>query len=340
MLRPRRMRAILRHDYGPPEVLRFEEVAKPAPGDGEVLIRVAAASLNPLDWHFMRGSPSIVRAFSGLRRPKVAVLGADVAGRVESIGRGVTRFKPGDEVYGAGRGTLAEYAIVPESKLAPKPPSLSFEQAAAVPVAGCTALQALRGRGRIQAGPKVLVNGAAGGVGTFAVQIARAYGAEVTGVCSARNAGMVRSIGAERIVDYAREDFTAGSGRWDLIVDCIANHPFPAVRRVLTRTGIHVVVGGSGDGWAGGLVLDLLRIVRSRFASRKYVVMLARIDVESLAALTDLIEAGKVAPVLDRSYALRDAAEGIRYLEEGHARGKIVVTISRGGAGEPAGAGA
>ena len=332
------MKAILRHDYGPPEVLRFEEVAKPAPGDGEVLIRVFAASLNPLDWHFMRGSPSVVRAFSGLRRPKVATLGADVAGRVEAIGRGVTRFRPGDEVYGAGRGTLAEYASVPESKLAPKPSNLSFEQAAAVPVAGCTALQALRERGRIQAGQKVLVNGAAGGVGTFAVQIARASGAEVTGVCSARNAGMVRSIGAERLVDYACEDFTAGGGRWDLIVDCIANHPSPAVRRVLSPTGIHVVVGGSGAGWAGGLALDLLRIVRSRFASQKYVVMLARIDVESLVALTDLIEAGEVAPVLDRSMALRDAAEGIRYLEEGHARGKVVVTVEERGAGEPAGA--
>lgn len=329
------MKAIVRHEYGPPEVLRFEDVEVPAPGDGEALIRVFAASLNPLDWHFMRGSPSIVRVFAGLRRPKVALLGADVAGRVEAVGRGVTRLKPGDEVYGAGRGTLAEYACLPETKLAPKPARLSFEEAAAVPVAGCTALQALREKGRLGPGQRVLVNGAAGGVGTFAVQIARSAGARVTGVSSARNAEMVRSLGAERVVDYAREDFTAGDGRWDVIVDCMANHPWPAVKRVLAPAGTCVVVGGSGDGWVGGLLLDALKIARSRFASQKYVLMLARIDVGSLDALTELIEAGQVTPVLDRSYALSDAADGIRYLEEGHARGKVVVTVAGRGGREP-----
>lgn len=323
------MKAIVRHEYGPPEVVRLEDVEVPAPGDGEVLIRVFAASLNPLDWHFMRGSPPIVRAFSGLRRPIVAALGADVAGRVEAVGRGVTRLKPGDDVYGAGRGTLAEYACLPESKLAPKPARLSFGQAAAVPVAGCTALQALREKGRLRAGQKVLVNGAAGGVGTFAVQIARSAGAQVTGVCSARNVEMVRSLGAERVADYAREDFTAGDGRWDVIVDCVTNHPWPAVKRVLAPEGTCVVVGGGSDsGWVGGLLLDAMRIAWSRFASRKYVLLLARIDVASLVALTELIEAGQVTPVLDRSYALSDAADGLRYLEEGHARGKVVVTVA------------
>ncbi len=327
------MKAIVRRDYGPPEVLRFEDVEKPAPGEREVLVRVCAASLNPLDWHFMRGSPSVVRAFSGLRRPKVPTLGADVAGRVEAVGAGVARFKPGDEVYGAGRGTFAEYASLPESRLAPKPAGLSFEQAAAVPVAGCTALQALRQKGRIQPGQSVLVNGAAGGVGTFAVQIARSAGAHVTGVCSARNAELVRSLGAERVVDYAREDFTAGDGRWDLIVDCIANHPYPAVERVLGPAGVYVVVGGSGEGWVTGLALDLFRTLRSRFTSRKYVLMLARIDVASLAALTELIEARQVTPVVDRTCALSEVPEGLRYLEEGHARGKVVVTVGPPAAG-------
>lgn len=321
------MKAIVRYRYGAPDVLRFEDVAKPVPGEGEVLVRVLAASLNPLDVHFMTGAPSVVRALSGLRRPKVPALGADVAGRVEAIGGGVTRFKPGDDVYGAGRGTLAEYASLSEGRLAPKPSTLSFEEAATVPVAGCTALQALREKGRIQPGQNVLVNGAAGGVGTFAVQIARSAGARVTGVCSTRNLDLVRSIGAESVVDYTREDFTALDRRWDLIVDCFANHPYPAVRRVLDPAGTYVVVGGPGEEWVQGLLLDLIRVARSRFVGQKYVPMLARIDVGSLAALTELIEAKKVVPVIDRTYPLNEAAEGLRYLEEGHARGKVVVSV-------------
>jgi NADPH:quinone reductase-like Zn-dependent oxidoreductase len=329
------MRAIVRYRYGAPDVLRLEDVAKPVPAEGEVLVRVVAASLNPLDVHFMTGSPSVVRAFSGLRRPKVPALGADVAGRVEAIGGGVTRFKPGDDVYGAGRGTLAEYASLPESRLAPKPSNLSFEEAATVPVAGCTALQALREKGSIQPGQAVLVNGAAGGVGTFAVQIARSAGARVTGVCSTRNLDLVRSIGAETVVDYTREDFTALEKRWDLIVDCVANHPYGAVRRVLSPAGTYVVVGGSGEGWVRGLFLDLMRSMRSRFVPQKYVLMLARIDVGSLVVLTELIEAKKVAPVIDRTYPLSGAAEGLRYLGDGHARGKVVVTVRHRDGGGP-----
>jgi NADPH:quinone reductase-like Zn-dependent oxidoreductase len=321
------MKAIVRHAYGPPEVLRLEDVDKPVPADGEVLVRVSAAALNPLDWHYMRGSPPIVRAMTGLVRPKVARLGADLAGRVESVGRGAGRFKPGDEVYGTSRGAFAEYACAPEGRLAPRPSTLTFEQAAAVPVAGCTALQALREKGRLRAGQAVLVNGAAGGVGTFAVQIAKAMGADVTGVCSARNAELIRSLGADHVVDYAREDFTAGARRYDVILDCIGNHPSPAVRRVMSPAGVYVVVGGSDEGWLGGLALDLLRTAGSRFVSRKFVLMLARVDAPSLAALTDLIESKKVVPVIDRSYALNEVAEGIRYLEAGHARGKVVVAV-------------
>ncbi len=322
------MKAVVRHEYGPPDVLRIEDVEKPAPADDEVLVRVRAASLNPLDWHYMRGAPYIVRAMTGLRRPKVARLGADLAGRVEAVSRSVTRFRPGDEVYGMGRSAFAEYACAPESRLAPKPSRLTFDQAAAVPVAGCTALQALREKGRLQGGQTVLVNGAAGGVGTFAVQIAKSFGADVTGVCSTRNVDMVRSLGADDVVDYTREDFTAGERRYDLIVDCMGNHPFSALRRVLSPTGIYVVVGGSDSGWLGGLVLDLLRTARSRFVSQKFIMMLARVDGPSLAALTELIEAKKVVPVIDRRFALDEVAEGIRYLEEGHARGKVVVTVA------------
>jgi NADPH:quinone reductase-like Zn-dependent oxidoreductase len=322
------MRAVVRHKYGPPDVLRIEDVEKPAPADDEVLVRVRAASLNPLDWHYMRGAPYIVRAMTGLRRPKVARLGADLAGRVEAVGKSVTRFQPGDEVYGMGRGAFAEYACVPESRLAPKPSRLTFEQAAAVPVAGCTALQALREKGRLQGGQTVLVNGAAGGVGTFAVQIAKSLAANVSGVCSTRNVDIVRSLGADHVVDYTREDFTAGDRRYDLILDCMGNHPYSALRRVMSPTGIYVVVGGSDSGWLGGLVLDLLRTARSRFVSQKFIMMLARVDGASLAALTELIEAKKVVPVLDRRFALKEVAEGIRYLEEGHARGKVVVTVA------------
>lgn len=322
------MKAIVRHDYGPPEVLRIEDVEKPVPKDGEILVRVCAASLNPLDWHFMRGAPFIVRAMTGLRRPKIACLGADLAGRVEAVGKRVTRFRPGDGVYGMGRGAFAEYACVPEGRLAPKPSGLTFEQAAAVPVAGCTALQALREKGRLQAGRTVLVNGAAGGVGTFGVQIAKSFGADVTGVCSTRNVDMLRSLGADHVVDYTREDFTAGDRRYDLILDCMGNHPYSDLRRVMSPTGIAVVVGGSDSGWLGGVVADLARTAKSRFESQKFVMMLARVDGASLAALTELIDARKVVPVIDRRYALSEVAEGIRYLEEGHARGKVVVTVA------------
>ncbi len=321
------MKAIVYHRYGSPDVLRCEEVAQPAVGDDDVLVRVRAASVNPLDWYSMRGTPYLFRLGTGLRKPKETRLGADVAGRVEAVGRNVTQLKVGDEVFGACRGALAEYVCAAESALVVKPPSMTFEQAAAVPMAALTALQSLRDRGRVRPGQTVLVNGAAGGVGTFAVQIAKALGAEVTGVCSTRNVDLVRSIGADRVVDYRREDFTKTGRRYDVILDCIGNHSLSACRRALEPKGIYVVIGGSGGPWVGPLLRLLKTLLVSPFVSQKLVVSMARRNKEDLTFLRDLIAAGKVTPVLDKSYGLREAPEAIRYLEEGHARGKVVVTV-------------
>lgn len=323
------MKAIVYEGHGPPDTLRLEEVEKPAPAGGEVLIRVRAASVNPLDWRLMRGGPYLVRALFGLhalvtRAPKLKRAGVDLAGVVESVGGSVTQFRPGDEVFGSCRGTFAEYACAPESRLALKPPNVTFEQAAAVPVAALTALQGLRDKGRIRPGQKVLVNGAAGGVGTFAVQIAKSFGAEVTGVCSTRNVEMVRSIGADDAIDYAREDFTEGARRYDLILDCISNHTLSACGRVLNPEGALVLAG----------VKDVRAILPrmlgapllSRLGRRKFVVFMARILKDDLNVMRELMEAGKVAPVVDRRYGLGETAEAVRYLEAGHARGKVVVT--------------
>jgi len=322
------MRAIIYTEYGAPEVLQITEVAKPTPRDDEVLVRIRAASINPLDWHYMRGTPYIIRIQAGLRRPKTTRLGVDVAGQVEAVGKNVTHFHPGDEVFGACKGAFAEYACAAESKLVLKPANVTFEQAAAVPIAAFTALQGLRDKGQIKPGQKVLINGASGGVGTFAVQIAKLFGAEVTGVCSARNVDMVRSIGANHVVDYTREDFTKSGQRYDLIFDSVGNHSLPDIRRALTREGTLVLVGGPDNGrWLGPLTGLLKVVVLSRFVSQKLLPFLAHLSKDDLIVMQEFLETRKVTPVIDRSYPLSDIPEAIRYLEEGHARGKVVITV-------------
>jgi NADPH:quinone reductase-like Zn-dependent oxidoreductase len=322
------MKAIVYRKYGPPDVLQIEEVEKPVPKDGEVSLEVRAASVNPLDWHFMRGEPFFAQIMMGLGRPKLPRLGVDVAGRVETVGRGVTRLKPGDHVFGPCWGAFAEYACARESDLVTMPPDVTPEEAASVPVAATTALQGLRDKGRIQAGQEILINGAAGGVGTFAVQIARSFGADVTAVCSTRNVDMVTSLGANRVVDYTRDDFTRGERRYDLIFDCIGNHSLAALRRVLKPQGTYLMVGGAGGRWFGPLARMARALLMSRFVSQRLFMFLAKKSQEDLVILRDLMQAGKVTPVVDRRYSLSEVPEAIRYLEEGHARGKVVITVS------------
>jgi NADPH:quinone reductase-like Zn-dependent oxidoreductase len=323
------MKAIVYYNYGSPDVLQIRDVEKPVPKDDEVLIEVRAASANPLDWHFMRGTPYLVRLMGGLRKPKVTRPGVDVAGQVEAVGRNVTQFKPGDEVFGSCRGAFAEYACTSESALVMKPTNVTFEQAAAVAIAAFTALQGLRDKGHIEPGQKVLINGAAGGVGTFAVQIAKSFGADVTGVCSTRNADMVRSIGADRVIDYTQEDFTKRGQRYDLFFDCVGNHSLLACRRVLNPKGNYVPVGGSAGRWMiGPLARSITTLVLSRFVSQKLVAFfLAKSSKEDLTIMHELMKAGKVRPVIDKRYRLREVPEAIRYLEKGHARGKVVITL-------------
>jgi len=320
------MKAAVYSSYGGPDVVQVKDVDKPVPKDNEVSIKVRAASVNPLDWHFMRGEPYLVRLMLGLRKPKDPRLGADVAGQVEAAGAKVTRFKPGDEVFGSCRGSFAEYVCTSEDAVALKPGDLSFAQAAAAPVAAFTALQALRDKGRIEPGHQVLINGAAGGVGTFAVQIARSFGAEVTGVCSTWNVEMVRSIGASHVVDYTQEDFTRSERRYDVFLDMIANHPLLACRRVLNPQGRYVAAGGSVGRWMiGSIARSLAAMVLSWFGSRKLGGILAKMNKEDMAVIQDLLKTGKVTPVIDRGYRLSEISEAIRYLETGHARGKVVI---------------
>ncbi len=323
------MKAIVYHNYGSPDVLKCEEVGKPIAGNDEVLIKVRAASVNPLDWHFVRGTPYFLRLMAGLRQPKDKRLGVDVAGQVEAVGGKVTQFKPGDAVFGSCRGAFAEYVCASESALAKKPDNVTFEQAASVPVAACTALQGLRDKGQIQPGQKVLINGAAGGVGTFAVQIAKSLGAKVTGVCSTRNVDMVRSIGADRVIDYTRENFTKSGERYNVLFDGIGNHSLSACRRVLEPKGIYVPFGGSAGRWMiGPLARAITARVLSPLVSQKLVVFfLAKANQDDLSILRKLMETGKVTPVIDRRYSLSEAPEAIRYLGEGHARGKVVITL-------------
>jgi len=321
------MKAIIHHKYGSPDVLELKDIDKPVVDDDTVLVRVRAASVNAFDWHIMRGLPYFVRMEAGLRKPKRSVAGVDVAGHVEAGGKNVTQFQPGDEVFGQRGGAFAEYVCAGENNFVLKPANLTFEQAAAVPMAGFTALQGLRDKGQLQPGQRVLINGAAGGVGTFAVQIAKAFGADVTGVCSTRNVDMARSIGADQVMDYTREDFTRSGQRYDLTLDIAGNRSLSDCRRVMAPNGILVLVGGEGRRMGPILARLLAAVVWSRFASQKMLPFLAQRNKEDLIILKELIEAGKVTPVIDRTYPLSETPEAIRYLEEGHARGKVVITV-------------
>ena len=323
------MRAILYTEYGPPDVLHLTEVAIPTPKDDEVLIRIRAASVNPLDFHFMRGEPFFIRfVIGGLSRPKNRRLGADVAGEVEAVGRSVTRFKAGDEVFGACRGSFAEYVCAREERLALKPRNVTFEEAAAVPVAAITALQGLRDKGQIRQDQKVLIDGASGGVGTFAIQIAKSSGAEVTAVCSTRNVDTARSIGADHVIDYTQENFTRRGERYDLILGANAYHSIFEYRRALRPRGIYVGAGGGGSQSLPGILLGtLLESFLSLLGSRKLRGVIAKISRNDLECLKDLLAKRKITPVIDRRYPLADVAEALRYLEEGHARGKVVLSM-------------
>jgi len=323
------MKAIVYRCYGSPDVLKLEQVAKPAPADDQVLVKVQAASVNPLDWHYMRGKPYIMRLSAGLGAPDDDRMGVDFAGTVEAVGKSVKQFKPGDEVFGGRSGALGEYVVVRESRaLALKPQNLSFEQAAAIPIAAVTALQGLRDQGHVQPGQKVLINGASGGVGTFAVQIAKSLGAEVTGVCSGRNVDMVRSLGADQVVDYTKQDFTQGAERYDVILDNVGNHSLLSLARVLKPDGILVIVGGSSENaWIGPMGRPLQASLLSPFVRPKMFMFLAELNPQDLNWLADQARAGKLTPVIDRRYTLSEAPEAIRYLEGGHARGKVVVNV-------------
>ena len=325
------MKAIAYERYGSADVLELKDVRKPDVEGDRVLVRVRAASANPYDWHFMRGMPYIARlTATGLRKPKHSVLGSDVAGEVEAVGNAATRFRPGDEVFGfVGSGGFAEYVSAPEKLLALKPANLSFQQAATVPLAAVTALQGLRDAGKILSGQKVLIVGASGGVGTFAVQIAKWYGADVTGVCSAKNLEMVRSIGADQVIDYTREDFTRTGQRYDLIFQLAGTTPPSNFRRVLTPKGRLVLSSGDSPGRIIGPVGRIIKaVLLSPFIGQTMRPFLAKPSSDDLQFLRELIEAGRVRPVIDRTYPLSEAADAIRYLETGHARGKVVISVS------------
>ena len=323
------MKAIVQDKYGTADVLELEDIEEPVVGSDKVLLRAHAASAHMGDWHFMTGLPYLFRiAGSGLRAPKTRVRGTDVAGRVEAVGKDVTRFQPNDEVFGICEGAFAEYATARQDKIAPKPVNLTFEQAATVPTSGSTALQALRDVGKVQPGQKVLIIGAAGGVGSFAVQIAKAFGAHVTGVCSTTKVDLVRSIGADEVIDYTRDDFAETGHHYDLILDIAGNSSVSHLRRALAPRGTLVIVGGEGGGrWFGGIDRQLRTLTWSPFVGQKMGTFVARQNSEKLIVLKELIEAGKVTPVIGRTYPLSEVPEAIRYLEEGHARGKVVITV-------------
>ena len=324
------MKAIVYCDYGVSN-LKLQEIEKPTPADDQLLVKVRAASVNPLDWHFIEGTPYVMRAMGvGLRKPKDTRLGVDFAGTVEAVGKNVTKFKPGDEVFGGKDGAFAEYVCVREPRaVALKPANITFEQAASVPIAAITALQGVRDKGKVQPGQKVLINGASGGVGTFAVQIAKSFGADVTGVCSTRNLDMVRSLGADHVIDYTKEDFTKGAERYDVIIDNVANHSLLESRRALKPNGIYVLIGGGSaneQGFIGPLINPIKAMLLSPFVSQKMGMLLADLNQKDLTFLADLMESGKVTPVIDKRYKLSELPQAIEYLEQGHARGKVVIT--------------
>jgi NADPH:quinone reductase-like Zn-dependent oxidoreductase len=323
------MKAVVHDEYGPPDVLELKEIEKPAVTEDSVLVRVQAASVNPFDLHMLTGTPYLVRLQAGLRRPKRQLLGVDFAGTVEAVGANVTQFQPGDEVFGGRSGAFAEYVCVREDRaVVPMPANVSFEQAAAVPIAGLTALQGLRDKGQLQAGQKVLINGASGGVGTFAVQIAKSLGAEVTAVCSTRNVDRARSLGADHVIDYTREDFTRTGRRYDLILDIAGGRSWSECTRVLDPDATLVAVGGPKKNRLVGPLSDVLKMrLASLGGSRRLVSFLSDINKEDLLVLNELFEAGTVTPVVERTYALSEAREAFRYLGEGHAQGKIVITV-------------
>jgi NADPH:quinone reductase-like Zn-dependent oxidoreductase len=323
------MKAIVQDTYGSTDVLELRDIDKPEIADDEVLVRVHAAGVDRGVWHLMTGLAYPIRlAGYGLRAPKTPVPGTDMAGVVEAVGKDVTRFQPGHEVFGIGKGAFAEYARAPENKLAPKPANLTFEQAAVVAISGLPALQGLRDKGRVEPGQKVLIIGASGGVGTFAVQLAKVFGAGVTGVCSTTKVDMVRSLGADHVIDYTREDFAEGEQRYDVILDIGGNPSLSRLRRALAPKGTLVIVGGEmGGRWLGGLDRQLRALLLSPFVSQKLTTLISKENHEDLIVLKELIESGKVTPVIDRTYPLSEVPQAIRYLEQGHARGKVVITV-------------
>jgi NADPH:quinone reductase-like Zn-dependent oxidoreductase len=325
------MKAITYCDYGIAN-LKLEEIEKPTPNDDQILVKVRAASVNPYDWHFIEGTPKIMRMMGvGLRKPKDTRLGVDFAGTVEAVGKNVTQFKPGDDVFGGKGGAFAEYVCRrAEGAVALKPANITFEQAASVNIAGITALQGLRDKGKVQSGQKVLINGASGGVGTFAVQIAKSFGADVTGVCSTRNVDLVRSLGADRVIDYTKEDFAKGTERYDVILDNVPNHSLSECRQILNPNGKYVMIGGGGPNdnrWIGPFGRVIHTLILSPFINQKMGMMMADPSSKDLAMLGEMMQAGKLKAVIDRTYKLSEVPDAIRYLEEGHARGKVIITV-------------
>ena len=324
------MRAIVYRCYGPPEVLALETTDKPVPDADDVLVRVHAAAVNPLDWHYMRGSPYFMRLGSGIGAPQNHRLGVDFAGTVEAVGAGVTGFEVGDAVFGGRTGAFSEFVTVSQDRaIAHKPDNVSFEQAAGVPVAALTALQALRDKGNLKAGQSVLINGASGGVGTFAVQIAKAMGADVTGVCSTRNVELVRSLGADHVIDYRKEDYTDGDAKYDVIVDMVGNHSLFANRRVMTDSGRLVIVGAPQGDWIRPLLRPLGAVLLNPFVDQEFVMLLAELRQDDLVQLADWMAAGQVTPVIDQTFPLAGTADAIRYSETGRARGKIIIDVGQ-----------
>ncbi|HEV3243648.1 MAG TPA: NAD(P)-dependent alcohol dehydrogenase [Chthoniobacterales bacterium] len=325
------MKAIVYCDYGLTN-LKLEDIEKPTPNDDQILVKVRAASVNPYDWHFIEGTPKIMRLMGvGLRKPKDTGLGVDFAGTVEAVGKNVTQFKPGDDVFGGRGGAFAEYVCRRAvGAVALKPASITFEQAASINIAGITALQAIRDKGKVQPGQKVLINGASGGVGTFAVQIAKSFGADVTGVCSTRNVDLVRSLGADHVIDYTKEDFAKGTERYDVILDNVPNHSLSECRRILNPKGKYVMIGGGGPNdspWIGPFGRVIHTLLVSPFISQEMGMMMADANQKDLTILADMMQSGKLKPVIDRTYKLSEVPAAIAYLEEGHARGKVVITV-------------